>query len=66
MDYQQLCNYDLLLQAFYRVKQNDGSPGIDCQTIANFETELALGLNSILADLKSQHYQPHPLKRSGI
>ncbi|WP_046007427.1 CRISPR-associated endonuclease Cas1 [Pseudoalteromonas rubra] len=66
MDYQQLCQYDLLLQAFYRVQKNDGGPGVDCQSIASFESELQLGLNSILYDLRQQHYTPAALKRSQL
>ncbi|WP_462160482.1 CRISPR-associated endonuclease Cas1 [Pseudoalteromonas maricaloris] len=66
MEYHQLCNYELLEQAFARVKQNAGAPGVDSQTIANFEEELALGLNSILYDLNQQHYAPQPLKRSQL
>lgn len=66
MQYDALCSYELLLQAFTRVKQNDGSPGVDSQTIVSFEDELALGLNSILYDLKERQYEPQPLKRSEL
>ena len=54
---------DNLRQAFKHVKSNNGAPGIDGQTVKDFQTRLEEYLAAIHAELKSNMYQPCPVRR---
>lgn len=60
--------YDLanLQEAFSQVKNNNGSSGVDRQTIKAFEQQLKKNLESIAADLRNGDYRPRPILRVWI
>jgi RNA-directed DNA polymerase len=51
---------DNLRLAFKHVKSNNGAPGIDGQ---HFQTRLEENLAAIHAELKTNTYQPSPVRR---
>jgi RNA-directed DNA polymerase len=53
---------ELVMQAFKLIKANDGSAGIDQQTIASFEENLKDNLYKIWNRLSSGSYFPPPVK----
>ena len=55
-----------LLTAFYRVKANKGSAGVDNQTITQFSHCLSGNLDYASESLKSQKYRPRAIKRVWI
>ncbi len=52
-----------LIQAFQKVKENQGSPGIDGQTVEDFEANVAEELQGIQKALREKSYEPRPVKR---
>lgn len=52
--------------AWEKVKRNKGAAGIDGQTIAKFESNRAENLKRLHDDLKTQMYQPQPVKQQLI
>jgi RNA-directed DNA polymerase len=58
-----LCNPDQLLRAWRQVRRNQGAPGIDMVTIAEFESELLVNLEDLAARLQNGGYFPMPLRR---
>lgn len=66
MEYKKLYDLKLLTDAFNKVKKNNGSAGVDEQSIDEFEKNLELGLQLIMSDLKNKEYQPQPLKPSKL
>ena len=57
---------DNLRLAFKHVKSNNGAPGIDGQTVKDFQTRLEENLAAIHAELKTNTYQPSPVRRVEI
>ncbi len=57
---------DNLRLAFKHVKSNNGAPGIDGQTVKDFQTRLEENLAAIHAELKTNMYQPSPVRRVEI
>lgn len=55
-----------LLDAFGDVKRNKGVPGIDKQTIEEFENNLSTELSRLSKELKEWRYKPRPVKRVQI
>ena len=53
----------LMLDSFKAVKRNRGAAGIDKVSIQMFEANLADNLRTLMRDLKSGSFQPHPLRR---
>jgi group II intron reverse transcriptase/maturase len=49
--------------AWEKVKRNRGSGGVDGQSIDDFERNLEGNLNRLYDDLRTQTYQPQPVKR---
>ena len=64
--YDTLCNSDSLHEGFRRVRQNQGSPGIDEVTIADFEARLDIELSQLQQELSNWTYQPMPGRRVEI
>ncbi|MBN1356900.1 group II intron reverse transcriptase/maturase [bacterium] len=61
-----LCSSTLLRTAFDRVKKNNGKPGPDGQTVADFETDLETNLTRLQHELITETYQPGPVRRAYI
>ena len=59
-------NKNNILAAFKLVKKNKGAPGIDGETIQNFESSLEEKINEIHCELKSSSYCPSPVRRTYI
>lgn len=55
-----------LHQAFKHVKSNKGAPGIDGETVEDFALQLEAKLALIHAKLKTDTYEPSPVKRVEI
>ena len=59
-------NKNNILDAFKLVKKNKGAPGIDGETVLDFEKLLEEKINEIHCELKSGKYRPSPVKRTYI
>ena len=57
---------ETLRRAFERVKANDGAPGVDHQTIEDFERHLDSNLERLSAELEDGTYKPGPVRRTWI
>ncbi len=57
---------DNLRQAFKRVKSNKGAPGIDGETVEDFEAQLEEKLAMMHVELKTDTYEASPVKRVEI
>lgn len=55
-----------ILKAFKLVKKNKGAPGIDGETIQNFESLIEDKINEIHCELKNGNYKPSPVRRTHI
>ena len=55
-----------ILNAFKLVKKNKGAPGIDGETVLDFEALLDDKINEIHCELKSGKYKPSHVKRTYI
>lgn len=60
------CNTERLKKAFKSVKRNDGSYGIDGQTVKQFEANLENNLEGLKKELESWTYEPQPVRRVEI
>lgn len=61
-----LCTPERLEAGFRDVKKNQGSPGVDGVTIADFESDLSEELSRLKVELESWTYQPSPVRRVEI
>lgn len=59
-------NKNNILQAFKLVKKNKGAPGIDGETIQDFESLIDNKINEIHCELKNGTYKPSPVRRTYI
>ena len=59
--YLKIYNYQNLLSAWDRVKENHGCAGVDRVTIERFEERLEQNLHSLRTSLQNKTYQPLPL-----
>ena len=59
-------NKSNILEAFKRVKKNKGAPGIDGETVQNFESLLDEKINEIHCELKNGDYKPNAVRRTYI
>lgn len=55
-----------LFIAMYEVIRNDGKPGVDKQTVEQFEEQHQEELAKLSLELKDQRYRPHPVRRVWI
>ena len=55
-----------ILEAFKLVKKNKGAPGVDGETVFDFENLLDDKINEIHCELKNGKYKPSPVKRTYI
>lgn len=64
--------YDRLLQrralarAFAKVRRAKGAPGVDGQTIADFEANVEDELTRLVRELRTKTYRPQPVRRVAI
>lgn len=52
--------------AFKRVNRNNGAPGIDGETVSDFALELELNIEFLHERLKTNTYEPSPVRRTEI
>lgn len=64
--FEHLCDPDLLLQAWRRVRANKGMAGGDAETIAAFEARLDARLAELRQSLLSTRYRPSRMRRASI
>ena len=64
--YDRLLQEKRLLRAFAKVKSNDGAPGIDGQSTADFAKHLPEEIARLVRELKEKSYRPQPVRRVEI
>ena len=64
--FEELSQAEWLRAGFRRVKKNQGSPGIDGVTIAEFESHLIEELSRLKQELESWTDKPSPVRRVEI
>ena len=64
--YDRLLNKRRLYEAFLKVKSAKGAPGIDGQSIGDFEKKLPVELDMLVEELKEKKYKPQPVRRVEI
>jgi len=64
--FEEITNTDQLKEAFKKVKENKGSPGIDRQTIEEFGSNIEKELKQLSEEVKNWTYEPKPVKRIEI
>lgn len=52
--------------AFKRVKKNNGAPGIDGETVLDFDLNLDKNIKFLHEKLKTDTYEPSPVRRTEI
>ncbi|MFB6263179.1 MAG: group II intron reverse transcriptase/maturase [Bradymonadaceae bacterium] len=55
-----------LRRAFERVKANEGAPGVDHQTVEDFERHLDANIERLSEQLREGSWQPNPVRRVWI
>lgn len=55
-----------LARSFEKVRRAKGAPGVDGQTITDFESGLAEELTRLVTELRTKNYQPRPVRRVSI
>jgi RNA-directed DNA polymerase len=61
-----LCARSNLLHGYYAVWRNAGAPGVDGQTVEQFEAQHVAEVNRLREELRQGQYQPHPARRVWI
>lgn len=61
--YDRLLHRVALAGAFASVRRAQGAPGVDGQTLAEFEANLAEELDRLVCELRSKQYRPQPVRR---
>lgn len=64
--YDRLLDRRALARAFEKVRRAKGAPGVDGQTIADFESGLLEEVTRLVNELRDQTYQPQPVRRVSI
>lgn len=64
--YGRLLSVETLRRAFEKVKRSKGAPGLDNQTLADFNVNLEKELTLLLSELKGKSYCATPVKRVEI
>ena len=64
--YDRLLDRRALALAFEKVRRASGAPGVDGQTISDFQSCLLEELNRLVIELRSKTYQPQPVRRVTI
>jgi RNA-directed DNA polymerase len=64
--YDRLLNRWALARAFAKVRRAKGAPGVDGQTITDFEANVEEELHRLVHELRTKTYQPQPVRRVTI
>lgn len=64
--YDRLLDRRALARAFDKVRRAKGAPGVDGQTISDFESRLPEELDRLMTELRAKTYQPQPVRRVSI
>lgn len=64
--YSRLLERRALARAFEKVRRAKGAPGIDGQTIADFEADLLGELTRLVSELRTKTYRPSAVRRVSI
>ncbi len=64
--YSRLLDRRALARAFAKVRRAKGAPGVDGQTIADFEANVAEELDRLVHELQAKTYRPQPVRRVPI
>ncbi len=64
--YGRLLDVRVMEKAFKKVKAAKGAPGVDGQSIKDFNGELLENLTDLVKELKEKSYRPYPVKRVEI
>lgn len=64
--YDRMLQEKRLLQAFAKVKSNQGAAGIDGQSVADFAEHLPAELALLVCELREKSYRPQPVRRVEI
>lgn len=64
--YDRLLDRRALAHAFEKVRRAKGAPGVDGQTIADFESGLLEELTRLVIELRTKTYRPQPVRRVSI
>jgi len=64
--YDRILQEQRLLQAFAKVKANNGAAGIDGQSVADFGSQLSEEIAQLVRELKDKSYRPKPVRRVEI
>jgi group II intron reverse transcriptase/maturase len=64
--FEQLCSTATLYSGFEEVKKNKGAPGIDGQSIEEFDTNAIEELRQLSKELRDWTYKPQPVRRVEI
>lgn len=64
--YDRLLDRRAMARAFEKVRRAQGAPGVDRQTIADFESRLWEELDQLVTELRTRTYQPQPVRRVSI
>ena len=64
--YDRMLQEQRLLQAFAKVKTNNGAAGIDGQSVADFAEQLPEEIAQLVRELKDKSYRPKPVRRVEI
>ncbi len=62
--YDKIASKRFLLEAYFRVKENKGKPGVDGVSFEDIENEgIDIFINELYNELKNKSYKPSPVKR---
>lgn len=64
--YDRLLDRRALARAFEKVRRAQGAPGVDGQTIVDFQSRLLEELDQLVSELRKRCYQPQPVRRVSI
>lgn len=64
--YDRLLDRRALARAFEKVRRAKGAPGIDGQTIGDFQSRLLEEVDRLVTELRTKIYQPQPVRRVSI
>lgn len=64
--YDRLLNRRVLARAFAKVRRAKGVPGVDGQTISDFEVNVEDELTRLVHELRTKTYRPQPVRRVTI
>lgn len=64
--FEKLCSMEYLEKGFKAVKKNRGAPGVDGETVDDYESRLEQELSKLKQELESWTYKPKPVLRVEI